>query len=131
MPHVSLGGIRRLLVATAVMEAGTGLALVAVPSRVAGFLLGASLDAPASVIVARVAGVALAALGLACWLGRHDGGSRAARGLVGAMLLYNVCVALVLVHGATRLAPVGVGLWPTALLHTAMGGWYLAVSRRP
>lgn len=124
-------GITRLLVATAAMESGTGLALIALPSPVATFLLGSSIDAPAAATVGRVAGEALAALGLTCWLGRHDGESRAARRLVGAMLVYNAGVAVVLAHGGLTLGLTGIALWPTALLHTVMGGWCFVVSRRP
>ena len=85
-----------LLVVTALLEGMTGLVLVALPSRLATLLLGSSLDAPAALTLARVAGVALVALALTCWLTRHDGQSRAARGLVAAMALYHTGVALVL-----------------------------------
>jgi hypothetical protein len=80
---------------TAVMEAGVGSALVALPSQLATILFGAPLDSPVALTVARVAGVALSALGLACWLARDDGGSHAARGLLGAMLLYNAAASMV------------------------------------
>ena len=75
--------MRRLLVVTALLEGATGLALVALPSRLVALLLGSSLDAPAAVTVARVAGVALIALALTCWLARADAQGGAARGLVG------------------------------------------------
>jgi len=75
--------------------------------------------------------VALLVLGLVCWFGRHDGNSRATRGLVGAMFVYNAGVSLVLAHGGVTLGLTGVALWPTALLHTIMGIWCLVVSRRP
>ena len=102
-----------LLVVTAVLEGLTGLALVAFPSRLATLLLGSSLDAPAALTLARVAGVALVALALTCWLTRHDGQGRAARGLVAAMALYHTGVAVVLAHASIGLALSGLGLWPT------------------
>jgi hypothetical protein len=80
-----------LLVVTALLEGMTGLVLVVLPSPLATLLLGASLDAPAALTLARVAGMALIALALTCWLSRHDGQSRAARGLVAATALYHAC----------------------------------------
>ncbi len=118
-----------LLAVTAVLEGATGLALVALPSRLATLLVGASLDAPAASTVARVAGVALVALALACWLARHDGRSRAARGLVAAMALYHTGVATVLAYAGIGLALSGPGLWPTVLFHAAMTVWCLKASR--
>ena len=80
------------------------MALVALPSRLATLLLGSSLDAPAALTLARVAGVALVALAVTCWLARHDGQSRAARGLVAAMALYHTGVAIVLAYAGIGLA---------------------------
>ena len=121
--------MRRLLVVTALLEGATGLALVALPSRLVTLLLGSSLDAPAAVTVARVAGVALIALALTCWLARADAQSGAARGLVAAMALYHAGVAVVLAHGSIGLGLSGLGLWPTALFHAAMTVWCLKTSR--
>jgi hypothetical protein len=92
-------------------------------------LLGSWLDEAVSATVGRVAGVGLAALGLACWRG-GGGESLDARTLVGAVLLYNAGVALVLADGGIRLGPGGIALSPTALLHAMMGSWCLAVWRR-
>jgi hypothetical protein len=75
------------------MEAGTGVALLLSPSLVAALILGGSLDGPAAPVVARLAGAALLAIGVACWLWREDVPGRASRGLVGALLLYNVAAA--------------------------------------
>jgi hypothetical protein len=109
--------MQNLLTVTAVIECAAGLLIVALPSPVATLLLGSSLDAPAALTLARVAGVALLALGVACWLARHDGQSRAARGLAGAMVLYNAGVAIILAYGGVVLGLSGIGLWPTVLLH--------------
>lgn len=62
--------MKALLTFTALIEGVTGLGLLAVPSVLARLLLGVPLDAPAALTVARVAGVALLALSVACsgWL---------------------------------------------------------------
>ena len=115
--------MKNLLTLTAVIEAGTGLVLVAFPSQLATLLLGSSLDAPVALTVARVAGVALLALGVACWLARHDGQSRAAKGLVGAMVLHNAAIAALLVYAGIGLGLSSIGLWPAVLLHAVMTVW--------
>jgi hypothetical protein len=115
--------MKSLLLVTAVFEAGIGLGLLAAPSVVAQLLLGATLDAPAALTVARVAGAALLALGVACWLAAFDPQSCAARGVVSAMVLYNIGAAVVLGAAGIRSQRVGVGLWPAVLLHTAMTIW--------
>jgi hypothetical protein len=60
--------MRRVLVFAAVSEAATGLALVLAPSLVGQLLFGTELTGIA-VTVARVTGIALIALGVACWPG--------------------------------------------------------------
>jgi hypothetical protein len=118
-----------LLVMTAVLEAAAGIALVALPDMVADLLLGTALDAPAARVVARIAGAALFALGLACWLARRDGQSDAARGLVAALLLYNAVVAAMLVGASIVQGLSGIGLWPAVVLHAAMAGWCILCLR--
>jgi len=71
-----------LLVVTAVIEAGAGLALMIWPSTAVMFLLGSSLDSQAGLTLGRVAGAALLTLGVACWLARHDAESRPAAALI-------------------------------------------------
>ena len=118
-----------LLVVTALLEGVTGLALVALPSRLGALLLGSSIDAPVALTLARLAGVALVALALTCWVTRHERQTRAARGLVMAMALYHTGVAMVLSYASIGLALSGVGLWPTVLFHAAMTVWCLKTSR--
>lgn len=110
----------------AVIEAPAGVALVCLPSPVAELLLGAGLDSSAAIAVGRVAGVALLTIGIACWLAHYDSQSRAARGLVGAMLVYNLGVAVVLAAAGIISKQVGVLLWPAVVLHLMMTVWCVA-----
>ena len=118
--------MRTLLIVTAVIEAGAGLALLVLPSAAVALLFGAALDTPAAVAAGRVAGAALLALGFACWLARQDGQSRAAAGLVAAMLLYNTAAVAILAYAGIGSGLDGIGLWPAVVLHTAMAIWCLA-----
>src|SRR5881628_1811813 len=120
----------RLLKLTGIIETATGLGLVAVPSVVVRLLLGSPLNTSAAVMLARVAGAALLALGVACWLARDDTQSRAARGLVVAMLIYNIPATAVLAFAGIGLGLHGVALWPAVVLHAAMAIWCIVCLRR-
>jgi hypothetical protein len=120
---------RTLLMVTALVETPIGLMLLVSPALVVAFLLGVSLDAPAALIVGRIAGAALLALGGACWLARDDGPSRARRGLVAAMLLYNCVAVAVLASAGAGARLVGVLTWPAVVLHAALAVWCIASLR--
>lgn len=111
--------MKHLLTATAALEAGAGLALLTVPSLV----FGPGIDTPTGTTVARVAGAALLAIGVACWLARHDGESHAARGLVGGLVVYNAFVIAVLAYAGTALGLSSGGLWSAAAIHAVMTVW--------
>ena len=113
--------MKKLLTITAIIEAATGVGLLAAPAMLAQLLLGGTLDTPAALTVARVAGAALLALGVACWLARDDG-----HALVVAMVFYNVVAVAILAYAALSLALSGMGLWPAVALHTALAGWCAA-----
>ena len=116
---------KALLIATALIEVGAGLALFVSPALAASILIGAPFDAPADSVVGRVAGAALLALALACWRARDEGPSRATNGLIAGMLLYNVGTVLVLAYAGTGLRLFGIALWPAVVLHGAMAIWCL------
>ena len=124
--------MKRLLIVTAIIELGVGLALLCFPSATVTFLLGSGLDTPAAVALGRVAGAALSALGVASWLAHYDAQSCAARGLVSAMVLYNLGAVIILSAAGIRSQPVGIALWPAVVLHAVMAIWCVAsLLRKP
>jgi hypothetical protein len=122
--------MNRLLKLTAVIEAATGSGLIVIPSVVVRLLLGSPLDTLAAVTLGRVAGAALLALGVACWLAQYDAQSRTARGLVSAILMYNIAATAVLAFAGIGLGLHGVALWPAVVLHAAMAVWCIVCLRR-
>ena len=115
--------MKRLLLATAVIEAGAGLALLARPSWFTGLLLALPLEGAVGTAVARVGGLGLLTLAVAAWFASHDSQSCAARGLVSAMVLYNLGAALILGATSLTLHSAGILLWPVVVVHAAMTIW--------
>lgn len=111
--------MKRLLIATAAIESGAGLALLTVPSAAVNLLLGSPLEGPNSVTLGRLAGAALLTLGVACWLAP-------ARGLIAAMLLYNLAAVGLLAYAGLALGMSTIVLWAAVALHVAMGIWCIA-----
>jgi hypothetical protein len=120
--------MKRLLILTGIVEVPTGLGLIGIPSVVVHLLLNAEISG-ATIPLGRVAGAALLALGVACWLASHDAQSCAARGLVTAMLLYNVAAVAVLAYAGLSLGLNGIALWPAVVLHAVMAVWCVACLR--
>ena len=112
--------MNRLLSFTAVAEALTGVALMATPSTVGRLLFGAELSG-VTVPVARLAGIALVALGVACFSTGEAGW-----GLSG-MLAYSLLATLYLVYLGLVGEWVGSLLWAAATVHAVLTV-FLAVS---
>jgi hypothetical protein len=109
--------MKSVLIFAAVAEAATGLALLVVPSLVGQLLLGEDLTGVA-IPVARVTGIALIGLSVACWPGPP---------LVG-MLIYSTLVALYLAYLGFEVGLTGILLWPAVVVHailTALFTWAL------
>jgi hypothetical protein len=113
----------KLFIATAIIEVGAGLSLVSLPALAIGLLLGVREPSPEALIVGRVGGAALLAIGVACWLARDDRGGRSQHGLLWGMLIYNVGACAVLTFAGSMLRMAGVALWPGVVLHAAMAIW--------
>jgi hypothetical protein len=100
----------RLLAIAAIGEAATGVALLIIPSLVSRLLFGTELTG-VSISLARVTGIALIGLGIACWPG--------CTALCG-MLTYSALVTLYLGYVAMCGEWVGPLLWPAVVLHAAL-----------
>ncbi|HUL42708.1 MAG TPA: hypothetical protein VLV32_12530 [Burkholderiales bacterium] len=111
--------MKKMLIFAAAGEGVTGLALLVVPSLVGQLLLGEKLIGVA-IPVARVTGIALIALGLACWPGPA----------VVGMLIYSALVTLYLAYVGCAGGFTGILLWPVVILHLIMTGFLIRASIR-
>ena len=112
-----------LLIVTAVAEGGTGLLLLVLPSVPLALLLGVEQPSPEAFVIARVAGAALLAIGVACWLARNDKRTSALLGLLIGVLIYDVAAAALLAYAGLVLSLAGIALWPAVVLHLALAVW--------
>jgi hypothetical protein len=101
--------MKKVFAFAAVAEIATGLGLLLVPSLVGHLLFGVELSG-ITITVARVTGIALVALGVACWTGAP----------LLSMLTYNAALALYLAYAGVAGGTVGVLLWPVVALHLTM-----------
>jgi len=118
---------KHFLVVTAVLEAGAGVGLLAAPGVVLWLLFGLEQAAIETLPVARLAGAALVAIGVACWSARADGRSPARVGLLSGVLVYNVAAAALLGWAGAELNMDGIALWPAVVLHAMMICWCLVL----
>ena len=113
-----LSGIRmamnRWLALAAMLEAVTGLRILALPSLVVRLLLGGEIAGP-SLALGRVAGMALLSLGVACLPGPNAAGNTAPA--LRAMLTYNTLATLYFLYLGIAGKWVGPLLWPAVALH--------------
>jgi len=109
--------MKLLLIITAVFEGTTGLALLVAPTIAVSILLGAELDSPTGLVVARIAGAALFALAIACWHARNGERYGIAAGVVTAMLIYNVFAAMIVTYAGVGLGLQSPLIWPVVVVH--------------
>lgn len=118
-----------LLTAIAAVELVTGVGLLLAPSTVVELLLGQPLGSGVPLVVGRVAGTALLAIGLICGLENVSERAGSPTGPLIGLLVYNVAVPLLLVHSYLANGASGIGLWPTLVLHLAFALWIAACLR--
>jgi hypothetical protein len=108
------------LIFAAVAETATGLALLIVPSLVGQLLFGVEFMG-VTILVARVTGIALIGLGVACWPGPPRVG----------MLVYSAAVTLYLSYIGLADGLTGVFLWPAVVLHVILTALLARDATRP
>ena len=112
---------RLLILVCAVLETGTGLALLVVPRFVVRLLLGAQLLG-AGVATSRLCGVALVSFGLACWPEWEPPSNRLDRRAVRALLLYNASATAYLACLMALDGYRGLLLVPAIVIHAVLSG---------
>ena len=104
--------MKRLLILAAVSEGLTGLVLLVYPPIVIRLLFGSEI-AGTGVLMSRIAGISLIALGVACWPDRNR--LRAFFGMSTYSLLATLYLVYVGVNGAA-----GILLWPLVVAHAGL-----------
>ena len=109
--------LKKVLNFASIVEIATGLALMIDPRFVVGLLVGPNLP-DQDIPMGRLPGIAILALGLACWTSgvSAESAGAARRG----MLVYNVLIALFLVYLIKVGHLGGVLLWPAVVLHAGV-----------
>lgn len=121
--------VKGFLHVTALSEGATGLGLFLLPAGVLSLLLGIQVPSSEVVIVSRVAGAALLAIGLISALASRDAGGPALLGVLAGVLLYDVVVAGLLAYAGGVLGMAGSALWPAVLLHSVLAVWCVVCLR--
>lgn len=120
--------MRLLLKVTAIIEGITGLALAIVPSSVINMLLGISLTGDSTaVLMARLAGLALVAMALGCWLSRSDTQMYV---MLKVITGYNILAMTGLMYIGLVERYSGVGLWSAVLVHLVLLIWCISCLRK-
>ncbi|HEV8058920.1 MAG TPA: hypothetical protein VGP68_03555 [Gemmataceae bacterium] len=115
--ETSRNTLGKILAFSAVLEIGTGLCLMLDPALVIILLLGAR-EPGEGLVLGRFAGVALLALGLACW--PNGQGARSNSSAVRGMFTYNGLIAFYLAYLGAVEHLVGPLLWPAVALHAVV-----------
>ena len=112
--------LARLLSIGGVLEAVAGVGLLVAPSAIASFLLRSSL-AGSGVVVARLGGGGLVALGIACWGARKTASEPASLGVSWGLLVYNIVACVTLAWTSAALVSGGLPALGASILHGMLG----------
>jgi hypothetical protein len=114
---------RPLLFASVILECLAGTALLLFPGLSLVVLLGAAPDG-VGLMVARVAGAALFALGIACAGAATEAARGTPAGILIAITFYNAVAGLLLLAFAVRGMAVGPVVWVAGALHLGLAAGF-------
>lgn len=115
-----------LLAVDAALEGVTGIALIAAPGIMTQLLFASALEG-AGVIVARIGGMGLLGLALACWPARVEGARRSG---VAGLFAYNLLTGIYMLIVGLGGVAVGILLWPAVVVHLIVAALIADVWRR-
>ncbi|HXX84173.1 MAG TPA: hypothetical protein VEN29_09340 [Casimicrobiaceae bacterium] len=121
--------VRLLIAGSAVGELAVGIAATVAPGALTNFLLGATVEGTGAV-VARMAGIAVAALGLGWWIDRSRLDLSRLRRVAGSYLVYNFGIGALFLAYASTADRVILVSWMVAVIHlVAAGAFIVALAR--
>ena len=115
----------RLLTVGAVLETAAGLGLLVDPAGAGITLVHSPLEG-AGIVIGRIAGAGLLALGIACWFARKTPSAPASLGVSWAFLTYNLLGCVTLAWAGLALTSGRLPALGAAVLHGALGVALLA-----
>ena len=123
--------ISRLLGFGGVLEIAAGLGLLVDPEGGAGILLGGSMDG-AGVVLGRIGGGGLLALGIACWIARKTPEAPASVGVAWAYLAYTLVTCVTLAWASATLGGRALPAGAASVLHGVLGVvlWCVLLGRK-
>ena len=121
--------LARLLGLGGVLETVAGLGLIVDPAGGASALLGSSMEGP-GIVIGRIGGGGLLALGIACWLARKTPEAPASVGVAWAYLAYNVVTCITLAWASVALGGDSLPAVGAAVLHGVVGAALLIALHR-
>lgn len=117
--------MKAFLFLTAILEGITGIILMLIPQIIVPLLLSSPLEGTGGIISARIAGIAITSLALACWFSKSNKNNS---GVMKSLLFYNFAIIAIFLYtrvtyeltsqflGLVVVAHIGLGFWGVILL---------------
>lgn len=111
---------------TAIFEAITGIGLILIPKVIVQLLFSAALNDIAGIMIAMIAGAALASIAFYCWSVSRDSKSYP---LIKILLFYNLAVIAIAMYGLINFPIYGIGIIGAIGFHSILAVWSLFILR--